>query len=156
KKRKESPALHVIDAGTVGNIAGDAKGQALDEAQGMHRVEMGEHENAWVGAAPARARDQMVAKAVAPGNALYPSAARAIGALDVIDHAVEGCPGGGGALDLAPGPELGEHARRFKLRLCHFVPRFLPALPRLLRRLLSRLLRRVMQGSRPPVASRRA
>src|SRR5215472_16479172 len=119
---EEGASLHVVDARTVSNIAFDFERQAFDEAQGMHGVEVRQHENGAIGRAPARARDEMVCKTVAARDAFEPSAGPPVGALDVIDHAVNGLGNGGRTFDLDPAAKLGEHALRIELRYSHAIP----------------------------------
>ena len=63
-------ALHVVDAGSVGDIALDAERQPLDETHRVHGVEMAEHQDARLVLPPGRAHDQVIAAAVLAGNAL--------------------------------------------------------------------------------------
>src|SRR5262245_16236844 len=82
--------LHVVDAGTVGDIAFDFEGQTLDEADGMHGVEVRQYENASIRGAPRRACDEMVAKTVAARKAFETRAGAQVGALDIVNHTVDG------------------------------------------------------------------
>src|SRR5215472_8703185 len=118
---EEGASLHVVDARTVSNIAFDFERQAFDKAHGMHGVEVRQHENGAVGRAPARARDEVVCKTGAAGDAFEPGAGPPVGALDVIHHAVNGLGNGGRTLDLDPAAKLGEHAIRIELRFTHSV-----------------------------------
>ncbi len=67
---KIGATLHVVDARTVGAIAVDPERQPLDEAERMHCVVMAQHQNARCVLAPCRARDEMIAAAVAACDAL--------------------------------------------------------------------------------------
>src|SRR6516164_8385964 len=122
-KGKKCPALHVVDAGSVGDIALDLEGQAVDETHRMHRVEMRQYEDAAIAHTPARARDQVIAETVAARNTLEPGARTPIGLLHVVDHAVDRLGQRGWALDFDPCADLCEHARRVEVRLFHPIPR---------------------------------
>src|SRR5262244_4029767 len=95
----------------------------------MHGVEVRQHENGAVGRAPARARDEVVCKTGAAGDAFEPGAGPPVGALDVIHHAVNGLGNGGRTLDLDPAAKLGEHALGIELRFTHSVALPPPPLP---------------------------
>ena len=83
----ERPALHVVDAGPVGDVALDAEGQgARERADVVHRVEMAQHEDAGLVAPPGRGHHQMVAEAVAPGDAAGRRAGLAGIGLHLVDH----------------------------------------------------------------------
>src|SRR5262249_29243288 len=126
---KEGASLHVVGSGTVGTAALALAGQAFDEAKRMHGVEVGEHENATVGATPARACDQMVCETVAAGNAFELGASACVGALNVVDHTVDGIGNRGWAFDLHPAANLGEHSHGIELRFVHSAPLSWPLVP---------------------------
>src|SRR5262249_9821962 len=87
-KGEECAAFHVLDAWTVGDIAFDFEGQALDESNGVHGVEVRQDQNSAVGRPPTRMRDKVVTKTVAAGDAFEPGAGAVVGMRCVIDHVV--------------------------------------------------------------------
>src|SRR5262249_17478683 len=122
-KGEECAAFHVVDAWTVGDIAFDFEGQALDESDGVHGVEVRQDQNSAVGRPPTRTRDKVVTKTVAAGDAFEPGADAVVGMLDVIDSVFCALGTRGGALYLARARGLGKHALVMDLGLAHAAPR---------------------------------
>src|SRR5882724_10830280 len=119
RKGNEGAALHVVDAGTKGDVALDLEGQWSGErAYRMHGVEMAEHEDAGlVFATPGRGHHEMVAIAVAAMHPFDDGLRRSGIGLDLVDHAVDGGRIGGRAFDDDPGADfieelLGVEGRR--------------------------------------------
>src|SRR5260221_1145824 len=63
-------ALHVVDAGAESAVALDPKRQTFDKPQGMHGVEMAQHQDSGLLLAPRRTRHEMIAAAGVPCDAL--------------------------------------------------------------------------------------
>ena len=101
-------ALHVVDAGAERAIAVDLERQPLDESHRMHGVEMAQHQNARRVLAPGRPRHQMVAAAVASGDALDRDGQIAITLGDDIGELVDLRRHFGRRLDLDPAADAVE------------------------------------------------
>jgi hypothetical protein len=110
-QRKVGAALHVIHAGAVEPVADKPHGQvALQRPDGMHGVEMSQHEPAGRVTARSGAQDQRVAKPLPARHALHRD--RRIGDLgrNEIHHAVDAVRAIGRALDAGPSRDRLDHA----------------------------------------------
>ena len=101
-------ALHVVDARTERAVALDPERQPLDEAHRMHGIEMAQHQDARLVLAPCRARHEMIAAAVAPGDALDGGRQVAIAVRDHGRQLVDLLGGFGRRFDLHPAADAVE------------------------------------------------
>ena len=110
-QRKVGAALHVVYAGTVQPVASEPHRQvARQRADGMHGVEMSQHEPAGRVTARSGAQDQRVAKPLPARHAFDRD--RRIGDLgrNEIHHAVDAVRAIGRALDAGPSRDRLDHA----------------------------------------------
>ncbi len=100
--RHVGAALHVVDAGAEDAVAlAPHLQRLLDHADGVHRIEMREDQDAGL-LAPVALGDQHVALAVGAGHALDAGPQAAHVGLGAVDHAVDGGGVVAGTFDLDP------------------------------------------------------